>query len=420
MIKITKTTLLFIFLFIVFQLNAQNEIIKKATSEPGAIEINVHNGGKGNDVSPPKLSITNPIQNQTFYIRAGGGKGLKPTIKIGIRGITSDISGIEKVQINGNTALINFENGNFYKELEFPVGKHSIMVLASDKKGNSNKKELTVNVEIKAYIPPEIKKHTLYVLSIGISDYKNAGSKGLQNLKYADKDAQSILNLFNTMKGILFSNVYSEILTDEEATRKNILKKMQWLEENVEQGDVAIIFVSSHGFNENGKAYLMPYDGELDFLKGTAIDFSDINETLMILSNKNTTNGKVLFMADACHSGNFGIQGSKGASSVQINEALKMLDNKEYGVMRLLSSTDKEQSYEFDDLEHGAFTFVILDALKNRKADTNNDFIISFDELVVYVKTNVKNVVYTRNGKIQRPVSKNPASIYDFPVFILK
>ena len=415
-----KAKFLFILLFIGLQLNAQKTIIKKATSESGEIEINVDNNSKGKDVLPPKLTINNPIQNQTFYIKAGGGKGFKPMVKVGVRGNASDISGIEKVQINGETALINPENGNFFKELEFPAGKHKITVWVSDKSGNPNKKELNISVKIKAEIPPEIKKHNLYVLSIGISDYKNAGSKGLQNLKYADNDARSILNLFNTMNGVLFRNVYTELLTDEEATRKNILKKMQWLENRVAQGDVTIIFVSSHGFNENGKAYLMPYDGEIDFLKGTAIDFADINETVMALSDKNITNGKVLFMADACHSGIFGVQGSKGASSVQINEALKMLDSKEYGVMRLLSSTDKEQSWEFDDLQHGAFTYVILDALKNGKADTNNDFIISFDELVLYVKTNVKKIVKNKNGKMQRPVSKNPASIYDFPVFILK
>jgi len=415
-----KAKFLFILLFIGLQLSAQKTIIKKATSESGEIEINVDNNSKGKDVLPPKLTINNPIQNQTFYIKAGGGKGFKPMVKVGVRGNASDISGIEKVQINGETALINPENGNFFKELEFPAGKHKITVWVSDKSGNPNKKELNISVKIKAEIPPEIKKHNLYVLSIGISDYKNAGSKGLQNLKYADNDARSILNLFNTMNGVLFRNVYTELLTDEEATRKNILKKMQWLENRVAQGDVTIIFVSSHGFNENGKAYLMPYDGEIDFLKGTAIDFADINETVMALSDKNITNGKVLFMADACHSGIFGVQGSKGASSVQINEALKMLDSKEYGVMRLLSSTDKEQSWEFDDLQHGAFTYVILDALKNGKADTNNDFIISFDELVLYVKTNVKKIVKNKNGKMQRPVSKNPASIYDFPVFILK
>lgn len=418
MLKIISS---FLFLFLSLQLNAQNEIIKEARSKAGQIIINIdNNGGKGDDALPPKLSITNPIQDQTFYIMAGGGKGLKPTAKIEINGNATDISGIEKVQINAKTALINPDNGNFYTALEYPVGTHKITVLATDNKGNSTKKELTVNVEIKAVVLPEIKKHNLYVLSIGISNYKYSGSKGLKNLKYADDDAQSILNLFKTMDGILYNNIYTKLLTDQEATRTNILKKMQWLEENVSQGDVAIVFISSHGFNENGKAYLMPYDGQVDFLRGTAIDFSDINETVMALSNKHTTNGKVLFLADACHSGNFGIQGSKGASNVQINEALRMLDNKQYGVMRLLSSTDTQQSWEFDDLRHGAFSYAILQALKNGKADTNNDYIVNFDELVLYVKNKVKDIVKNRNGQQQQPVSKNSASIYDFPIFILK
>jgi len=384
-----------------------------AVSSPKKLEINVSNG-KGNDVTKPVISINKPYNNQKFIIPMQGGKGIKPNFTVEISGTVTDDNEINSISVNGNT-IINPDNGNFLANFPFTQGTHEITVQASDKAGNITYVKRTIIVEIGVAISPDLKKRNLYVLSIGVSDFENSGSK-FENLNYADDDARAINNLFGNMQGVLYNKVFTKILTDEQATRENILDAFDWLEKEPSQNDVVVLFISSHGFKDGDKSYLMPYDGNVDKLRATAIDFYDINQTVEKLSNKDQRNCRVLWLLDACHSGSFGVAGTKGASQVNIDEAVSMLNNNEYGVMMLNSSEASETSFENAKWQHGAFTFAMLKALKEGKADYNKDYIVTFDELATYVKQEVKNMT----GKKQHPVMKNPASITEFPVIIIK
>ena len=217
------------------------------------------------------------------------------------------------------------------------------------------------------------------------------------------------------MKSVLYKNVYTKILTNNNATREGILDALDWLEDEPSQGDVVVLFISSHGFKEDEASYIMPYDGKADKLRATAIGFHDINQTVTNLSSQNGRACRVLLLLDACHSGQFGVQGTKGDSQLDIDDAVQTLNRKEYGVMMFHSSTGNEISYEDAKWKHGAFTYAILESLRDGKGDTNGNGIISFDELGVYVKERVKNLT-----KKQHSVIKNPASISEFPVIVIE
>ena len=412
-----KTKLLILLCFISFSAFSQQIITVEGVSSPSPLSLQGSNT-KGGDIIKPVLSNISPRQNEVFTINPQG-KGLKPTIPVEISGNATDASGIEKVEINGKIALQNPINGDFSIKLDLYAGQHTISINATDNSGNiaTITRQIEVVISNVAVVSDTLKKRNLYVLSIGVSEYQYSGTD-FSDLDYADDDAVAIANLFKTMDDVLYKDVYTKVLTNENATRVNIIDALEWLEDEPSQGDVVVLFVSSHGFKDGTKSYLMPYDGQVSSLRATAIDFYDINQSVQILSSNNQRNCRVLFLLDACHSGNFGVQGqnARGASQVNVNDAVRMLDNNEYGVMMLHSSTGTELSYEYDNLQHGVFTYALIDALQNGYADQGNDFTITFDELATYVKEKVKNLT---NGK-QHPVSENPASISEFPVMIIR
>ena len=90
-----------------------------------------------------------------------------------------------------------------------------------------------------------------------------------------------------------------KVLTDAQATKGNILDGLEWLQRQVTQKDVAVLFFAGHGINDpNGMFYFLPVDADLERLKRTGISQSDITSTVTTIA------GKVLVFMDACHSGN--------------------------------------------------------------------------------------------------------------------
>jgi len=374
---------------------------------------------KDADVTGPVLSVAKPADYEVFYINfAEGAKGLKATVKVEFEGTANDGSGVISIVINGTSATFTETTTNNYKynlTVNLPVGENVVEIKALDKNNNSStvKRNITVKPN-EVSIDVSLKKRNLYVLSIGISNFQNSGTS-FSNLTYAHSDAKAIETIFKAQEGIIYNKVFTKTLVNDKATRTDILDGLTWLEDSPSQGDVVVLFISSHGFSEAGFTYIMPYDGKADKLRATAIDFDDIDRTLKILSDPLQRNCRILTLLDACHSGGIGVAGAKGASALSIETALKTLERKEAGVLGIYSSAESEISYENSTWLHGAFTYSIIKSLQNGEGDANNDQVISFDELGNYIKENVKTLTSNK----QHPVVKNSATITEFPVTVI-
>jgi len=138
-------------------------------------------------------------------------------------------------------------------------------------------------------------KPKLYVLAVGVSMYQDPDMR----LDLAAKDALDFGAAWNEQKGRLYSGVEVRALTDAQATKGNILDGLEWLQRQVTDKDVAVLFFAGHGINDStGVFYLLPVDADMEKLKRTAISQSDITSTVAAIA------GKVLVFMDACHSGN--------------------------------------------------------------------------------------------------------------------
>jgi hypothetical protein len=104
-----------------------------------------------------------------------------------IEGVALDNSGVAWVTVNGLNAALD-EHGNFKREVYLKVGENDITIKAMDTRGNIGTRIVLINREtaekiVKIVKPiksvlPKIAKPTFWLLSIGVSDYRNKVKSG--------------------------------------------------------------------------------------------------------------------------------------------------------------------------------------------------------------------------------------------------
>jgi WD40 repeat protein len=247
-------------------------------------------------------------------------------------------------------------------------------------------------------------KPKLYILAVGVSQYQDADLR----LGFAAKDALDFSSAWNEQKGQLYSGVEARVLADAQATKANILDGLEWIQLQVTQKDVAILFFAGHGINDaNGMFYFLPVDADLERLKRTGISQSDITSTVTVIA------GKVVVFIDACHSGNLmGKTKRRGlvVSSAVVNE----LASAENGAVVFSSSTGRQYSQENPEWGNGAFTKGLVEGISG-KADYKGTGRITVNMLDLYVSERVKELT---KGQ-QTPSTVKPPNVPDFPLTVL-
>ncbi|GAK56105.1 WD-40 repeat protein [Candidatus Vecturithrix granuli] len=289
------------------------------------------------------------------------------------------------------------------QDITLAPGQNILSIFAANENAGATSEERIVLYHITGQ---EELKPDLYLISIGISKYL------LKNLElvYADDDARAISRVFQAQTGKLYKTVQMKELYDREATQKNILQAIEWVNQSATPNDVVIIFVAAHGINDQGRYYILPADGLVEDLAQTAVSWPDFADILGNLP------ARVLLFLDTCHSGQIGLDVSAQTSQRDNTEAIRELASDDYGVVILAASTGREFSLEDPGWEHGAFTKAVLEALEQGKADYSNDSLIHLRELDLYVAERVEALT---NGE-QHPTTQKPSTISRFPIVQLR
>ncbi|OFY62460.1 MAG: hypothetical protein A2V64_11515 [Bacteroidetes bacterium RBG_13_43_22] len=142
-----------------------------------------------------------------------------------------------------------------------------------------------------SYSASDLQFGNYYALIIGIDNYSEQWSP----LKNAVSDAKAINQILRSR--YKFDNIKE--LYNEQATRLNIIKELEWLVENVQPTDNLLIYYSGHGeFNQAlNKGYWVPVDAKAASTS-YYISNSDIQTFLGGIKSKHT-----LLISDACFSG---------------------------------------------------------------------------------------------------------------------
>lgn len=192
-----------------------------------------------------------------------------------------------------------------------------------------------------------------WAIAIGINKYRN-----LQPLQFAKQDAELMCDFFVKAgfdeNGIfLFTDDSPEIETQSVPIPTNPtygtirrFLRAQFEKPLLQAGDNLWFFFAGHGVQYEGRDYLMLSDSDPGDIEHTAIAVSYITERLQLWDADNV----VLFL-DACRN-------SGSRSGLGIGEDVQQ------GVVTFYSCSPKERSWEIEQLEHGAFTYVLHDALQ--------------------------------------------------------
>jgi len=244
--------------------------------------------------------------------------------------------------------------------------------------------------------PPDASKYFAdadihrYAVVIGISKFKD---KNIPSLKYADRDANSFYDFLVSPTGGSFNKEDILLLTNENATLKNVKDGLTNFLKKAIDDDLVIVYIASHGEPEPDRPqnlYLLAHDTELDRLASTAYHMENINMDM----KRYISAQRLIFLADACHAGGIASKGfgTRGFSN-PINNALSALSTTKEGWAMITASRAGEVSIESDKWGngHGAFTYFLLEGL-NGKADVAGNYngIVTISEAFDYLENKVK------------------------------
>lgn len=193
-----------------------------------------------------------------------------------------------------------------------------------------------------------------WAITIGINGYHN-----LQSLNYAKSDAEAMQAFFRQELNIQTVYHFSDdsppikpdygpdIRSQPTYTNLNRFFRVRFEEPFLNPGDNLWFFFAGHGKRYKERDYLMPIDVDPGDIESSGIALQYISERLRRSGADN-----VIMLIDACRS----ISGQRDGSGFG--------QEKQQGVISLFACSPGESSYEIDELQHGAFTYALLEGLK--------------------------------------------------------
>lgn len=330
------------------------------------------------DRLPPYLLVASPRDGM-----------ITAAARVTIAGVAEDDIGLQNVEIRINDRLLDdnqmrgimisgdhpVKRHEFDAQVPIAMGRSEITIRAIDTDGQVTEKRLVVKRHERS--------RNIWSVVVGIDNYAS-----VPRLKYAVKDAKAFYNLLTDVNQIPQENV--TLLTNEQATLTNLRSLLGTrLKQNAGKDDMVIIYFAGHGATERDvtspdgdglEKYILPYDANPKDLYASALPMREISHILNRIQSE-----RLVFIADACYSG------ASGGRTISIEGLRSNLSDNFFGRISggkgrviITASGANEVSAEDDALEHGVFTYYLIEGLKGR-ADYDADGLITVDEAYRYV-----------------------------------
>jgi hypothetical protein len=242
-----------------------------------------------------------------------------------------------------------------------------------------------------------------YALIVGVSQYNREADPPIPPLRFAAADAKDLAELIIQEKGYAPEDVL--LLVNGQASRDAVYSSLRELRSKVREEDTVLIFFSGHGTVGTAPDgmlhyYLMPHDGRVTDLYGTAIRDDALEELVGQIPSK-----KIVVLLDACHSGGMGGNLSKRIINpgIQSTPGRTSFMDADQGRVILAASRPEQVSIEDDQVRHGVFTHFLLKALGGR-ADRDGNGEVTVLEAYQYLSAAVPAYTQRVHGFQQRPV----------------
>lgn len=314
----------------------------------------------------------------------------------------------------------NGTNSSKKYQLNLGLGKNSIRAVALNSQRTESKPD-EINVFFTANKPnsnPIInnnqvnlasidKTATLHLVVIGINAYQNPS----MSLNYALADATAFKNEIERDSKSIINNIKTYFVKDDQANKKGITDALALVKQNAKAQDVFIFYYAGHGvISSNNEFYIVPND--ITDLKNVQAELvqKGISAKLLQEFAVDIQAQKQLFILDACQSAGAFEKLLKADANQQKSIAMVA---KSTGTHWMAASGSQQFANEFAALGHGAFTYVLLQALKGQAA---NNKMITVNGLKNFMQLQVPALMKKYSGTSQMPASYGFGN--DFPVQI--
>ena len=254
---------------------------------------------------------------------------------------------------------------------------------------------------------------TAFIVGVGVDAYEG---DVVGDLDYAAADARLLLsdlvprfvklgyhvNEAALVSAIPQSDSTLKRPTESPASKENIRKTIERIQQAACPDDIVILCFSSHGYtSEDGMFYIFPHDlgedsltsvSELatddrkEFLKTRCVSSDELSVWL-----RDVDAGEIVMIVDTCHSAaavegaDFkpGPMGSKGLGQLAYDKGMRILTASQAGDVAL----------ESNKIKQGLLTYALVsEGLKSRNADTNKDKQIDLNEWLSYAERRVPSL----------------------------
>ncbi len=344
---------------------------------------------------PPLLLITSPEDGR--HNEADSAR---------LAGAVEDDQGLMRLEVlvngrpveNGNARGVRPVEGTAPKRLSFerriPLaqGANRIQVRATDTDGLTSERVLTVHYSAN--------RRRVWAVVVGINDYPQ-----LPKLKYAVNDAQGFRRFLVEENRVPAENI--TLLLNDQASLKNLRSALGTRLKNAAGlDDMVIIYFAGHGATERDASsadgdglekYLLPWETDPADLYSTAMPMREIAHIFGRIRSD-----RLIFIADSCYSGASGGRTiSVTGTRANITDGFLERLSGGRGKVIITASAANEVSVEKDELQHGVFTYYLLEGLRG-PADLDRDGAVTVDEAYRYVSEKVPRAT----GQEQHPVKK--------------
>jgi len=216
-----------------------------------------------------------------------------------------------------------------------------------------------------------------FAIVIGIEKYSE-----IPEASYAERDALAVRDHLAAM-GFPKRNII--LLTGQKATRTGMAKNLEaWLPNNIKRDSTVFFYFSGHGAPDpiSGEAYLVPFDGDPNYIAETGYSLSRLYQSLGQLKA-----ARVTVVLDSCFSGAGGRSVlARGARPLVMSAQPKPLAP---NLLVLSAAQGSQISTSSTSRGHGLLTYYYLKAL--------NEGNMNIDDIYKYLKPKVEDEARSLN-----------------------
>jgi hypothetical protein len=230
-----------------------------------------------------------------------------------------------------------------------------------------------------------------WALLMGVNDFVDPA---IPNLRYCVNDVLA-------MQDLLQKHGYTTIALHDNAchpylipTRDNLEAELVRLCSAAGPDDLLWIHLACHGQLVNGEPVLITQETREPTLSRKALPFSEVERQM-----RESRARRLVLTLDACHTG---VETGRALTDPDfIRNAHQLAE----GFVLLAASTAQQVAQEWQEEEHGVFTYFILDGLSGQ-ADRAHKGFVTVDDLKLHVLDGLRRWRVQHAGLIQEPTAR--------------